>query len=119
MIKSIPYFNYNSIGLFYEPQQFYKSIREEFPDLRYNQKSCDLVFIGRDCIEKVDFNSLKSLCHHRSMILIEGIYANRRSSEFWKTLITKDWVTVSIDFYYGGILFLRREQEKQHFRIRI
>ncbi|QBA63702.1 hypothetical protein [Muriicola soli] len=117
--KSIPYFNYNTIGLFSEPQQFYQSIRQEFPDLRYNKEPFDLVFIRQNQLEKVDFESLKPLCHNRSMILIEGIYANRRNSEFWKTLYKKDWVTVSIDFYYGGILFLRREQEKQHFRIRI
>jgi len=119
LIKSISYFKYKSVQLFTDQQQYLEAVREEYPEVETGRKPSDLVFIGGDYFEKFDFEILEQYSHNKTMILLEGINKNRQNKEVWTDLCKKAWIPVSIDFYYGGILFLRKEQEKQHFRIRI
>jgi len=37
----------------------------------------------------------------------------------WKALKYHKKVTVSVDCFYFGFLFIRKEQAKQHFKIRV
>ncbi|MEY8019870.1 hypothetical protein AB8P51_03500 [Muriicola sp. SD30] len=99
--------------------QYHEAVREEYPEVESGRNPYDLIFIGEDYFEKFDFESLEQYGHNSTMILLEGIHKNRRNREAWDQLCKKVRIRVSIDFYYGGILFLRKEQEKQHFRIRI
>ncbi|MEZ2414680.1 hypothetical protein ACA086_06910 [Muriicola sp. E247] len=119
LMKSIPYFKYESVHLFTDQRQYLEAVREEYPEVESGRKPSDLIFIGGDYFEKFDFDSLEQYSHNKTMILLEGINNNRRNRKVWSTLCEKAWIRVSIDFYHGGILFLRKEQEKQHFHIRI
>lgn len=119
LMKSIPYFKYKSVQLFTDQPHYLEVVREELPEVQSDRKPYDLIFIGEDYFEKFDFESLEEYSHNKTMFLLEGIYENRQNREVWNQLCKKARIRVSIDFYYGGILFLRKEQEKQHFRIRI
>jgi len=40
-------------------------------------------------------------------------------SEAWAIIINHPKVTVSIDTFYWGIVFFRKEQVKEHFTVRV
>lgn len=51
--------------------------------------------------------------------IIKGIYERKETLEKWNDLIQKKLATVTIDLYYFGLIFIRPEQEKEHFIIRV
>ncbi|NNL01020.1 MAG: hypothetical protein HKP39_01960 [Eudoraea sp.] len=53
------------------------------------------------------------------IIYINSFRKNRISTEFWNRLLLEDFVVVSIDMYFGGLLFFHKTQAKEHFKIRI
>ena len=54
-----------------------------------------------------------------SFIIINNIYNDKKSQENWKKIIALPKATVTIDLFYFGIIFFRKEQEKEHFVIRV
>ena len=117
-LKSIPYFEYRSI---YIPAEtgLKTILKEAYPGLVFGKAPYDLIAFEKRQVLDIDLEELAPLCHNDSAILIEGIRDTPGGLAAWELLCTDPRVTVSIDFYYGGILFFRKEQEKQHFRIRI
>jgi hypothetical protein len=96
-----------------------KLLSRACPELDFEPYCADMIYVGSDQLLRLNTTWLRDHCHVQSMILLEGIYQNRETSKLWQSLCEKAWVTVSIDFYFGGIIFLRTEQVKQDFRIRI
>jgi hypothetical protein len=54
-----------------------------------------------------------------AMLIINGIYKNKIENEKWKRLKNEDFVRVTVDLFYCGVVFFRKEQAKEHFKIRI
>lgn len=119
LIKSISYLGLQSVLLRTDTQDLKKQLSNAYPALRYESATTDLIVVGRDQLLAINARWLNDHSHDKSMILLEDIHQNRITSAIWQSLCEKAWVSVSIDFYFGGILFLRKEQVKQHFRIRI
>lgn len=119
ILKSILYFNYNSVGLLSTGQELWEVIKAEYEGISFDNPPYDLYIVGRGQLARFDFDSLYNQYHNDSMILIEGIRKTDTDLERWNDLRADPRISVSIDYYFGGILFLRKEQEKQHFRIRI
>ncbi|MDY7394214.1 class I SAM-dependent methyltransferase [Aureibaculum sp. 2210JD6-5] len=57
--------------------------------------------------------------HNQSVFIFDDIYWSRGMQEAWQYIKNHPKVTVSIDTFYWGIVFFRKEQEKEHFVIRI
>ena len=57
--------------------------------------------------------------HNDSIILVDGIYQTLAQKSQWNQLIQLPEITVSIDMYRLGAVCIRKEQEKEHFTIRI
>jgi len=91
----------------------------------FNQKTSedyDLVFIdGNHCKEKTlqYFEVLLDKINSNSVIIFDDIYWSSEMTEAWKQIIQHKKVRVSIDTFYWGFVFFRKEQEKQHFTIRL
>jgi hypothetical protein len=49
----------------------------------------------------------------------EQIHNTKSNSATWEALTQNEAVTVSVDLFYCGALFFRKEQVKEHFKIRI
>jgi hypothetical protein len=60
-----------------------------------------------------------NLFHNNTMILIKNIHQNKENSDIWELIKANEKVNVSVDMFLCGILFLRKEQVKEHFKIRI
>ncbi|GGD42800.1 hypothetical protein [Muriicola marianensis] len=118
-LKSIPYFNYQSVYVEGKKEELEGLLKKEFGNLSFGRPPYDLVCIDREILSDTILDRILPLCHNSSMILIEGIHKSRKDLGLWELLCDDPRVTVSVDYFFGGILFLREEQAKQHFRIRI
>ncbi|WP_139063585.1 hypothetical protein [Flagellimonas eckloniae] len=74
--------------------------------------------------DELEIDMLKRLfseekLHNNSMIFINSIHQTPEKQELWRNLIELPLITVSIDMFHCGVLFIRKEQVKEHFIIRI
>ncbi|WP_143751892.1 hypothetical protein [Maribacter sp. 4U21] len=116
-MKCISYFDYSQIGLVNDSNVLKIKLNALFPGLRYTNIPFDLIYA--DLSSKTFKTIAKQNIHNNSMLLIEGIYQNKGRTAQWSTIKNLKEVTVSMDLYYCGIVFFRREQAKEHFKIRI
>ena len=65
------------------------------------------------------FEALLPKTHKGSLMIFDDIYWNQEMTEAWNIIRRQLAVTVSIDAYNWGLVFFRKEQPKQHFRIRL
>jgi hypothetical protein len=55
----------------------------------------------------------------RYFVIINEIHKNKTAYSIWKKLIKNKEATVTIDLFYFGLIFFRKEQVKEHFNIRV
>ena len=82
----------------------------------------DLIFFDGNHDEQATiryYNSCLQTVHNDSVFIFDDIYWNTGMNKAWKYIIQHPKVTVSIDTYKWGIVFFRKEQEKEHFVIRV
>ena len=87
-----------------------------------NYENLDLVYLDGTCDKEStieNFNSLLKHSHNESVFIINNIYWSKEMTEAWNIIKKQKEITVSIDTYYLGFLFFRKEQSKQHFTIRL
>ena len=65
------------------------------------------------------FEILLSTVHNDTVFIFDDIYWSKDMTEAWETIIQHPKVTVSIDTFYWGFVFFRKEQLKEHFIIRV
>ena len=118
LLKSIAHFRANSIHMDPNPS-LEKTVKEMFPNVHFETEPSDIIYT--DLLDTARFEELlsKGKLHNDSMVLMEGIHQNEKKMEDWKTLIASPKITVSIDMFHCGAIFIRKEQVKEHFTIRI
>ncbi len=65
------------------------------------------------------FYTLLPQTHNDSVFIFDDIYWSKEMTAAWKEISTHPDVTVSIDSFYWGIVFFRKEQPKESFTIRM
>jgi predicted O-methyltransferase YrrM len=65
------------------------------------------------------FNLCLSAVNNDSVFIFDDINWSSEMQEAWLIIKDHSKVTVSIDTFFWGIIFFRKEQEKEHFTIRI
>lgn len=89
---------------------------------RYLEKnSPDLVFFDgnhsrestltyfRQCLQKI---------RNDSVFIFDDIYWSEGMKEAWKEIKEQEEVRVTVDLFFMGLVFFRKEQEKEHFKIK-
>ncbi|NGZ89482.1 class I SAM-dependent methyltransferase [Psychroflexus sp. C1] len=82
----------------------------------------DLVFIDGHHDGEATYNYFLQLLkhqHNESVFIIDDIYWSKDMHQAWKKIIQHPEVTVSIDTFFWGMIFFRKEQAKQDFKIRL
>lgn len=117
LLKSLAYFDFKKVHV--SDKEVKKCVNSEFPWTTYESSIFDLIYTEK--LQKQQFKKVLSegRLHNDSMILINGIHNNPEAWHAWDELIKMPEITVSIDMFYCGALFIRREQVKEHFTIRI
>ena len=65
------------------------------------------------------FKKLLPLAHNDSVFIFDDIHWSVGMKEAWEEIIAHPQVTVSIDSFFWGLIFFRKEQEKEHFVLRL
>ena len=65
------------------------------------------------------FEALLPKAHNDCVFVFDDIYWSRGMTEAWEYIKNHNAVTVTVDTFYLGIVFFRKEQEKEHFKIRL
>lgn len=65
------------------------------------------------------FNTLLQCATNDSVFIFDDIYWSKDMTEAWETIKQHPKVTVTIDAFFLGFVFFRKEQAKEHFIVRI
>ena len=84
---------------------------ESFDFAFYNLKNNDNLTLSEF------LNHLKYF-HNNSIVAINNIHQSNEMEEIWRKIITQKEVTISIDLFFIGLVFFRKEQVKENFIIR-
>lgn len=96
---------------------FDKTLGEVIKNNRY-----DLIYIDGNHQKKPTLNYFEKLIphvHNDSLIIFDDIHWSKEMEEAWELIKNHPKVTITIDSYFWGFVFFRKEQAKEHFNIRI
>ncbi len=65
------------------------------------------------------FRKLKEHVHNDSVMIFDDINWSAGMRDAWKEIWADEDVSVSIDTFFWGLIFFRKEQAKEHFNIRL
>ena len=117
LLKSILFFSVKSIKIISKDAQIENLIQKEFGLKASQEGPFDLIYQHSSSVDVLSLH--REDIHNDSLILIENIHENEKTGGLWKTLKQNEMITVSIDMFYCGLLCIREEQGKEHFKIRI
>ncbi len=95
------------------------SFKDKLPAILQNIKTIDLVFIdghhdGSYTLQY--FNQILAHCHDHTIIVFDDIYWSPDMTNAWQHIINNPKVTLALDIYRLGIVFLNNDLSKQYFR---
>ncbi|HEX2617116.1 MAG TPA: class I SAM-dependent methyltransferase [Flavobacteriales bacterium] len=97
------------------------SFKTRLPEILRKVDGLDLVFIDGHHLKEPTieyFEMCLNKAHNDTVFILDDIHWSRGMEEAWDHLRVHPDVTVSVDLYDMGLLFLRQEQAPQHFRLR-
>ena len=117
LIKSISYFSFKKIGILKASNHIKVQLDSVFENLQYNSLPYDIIYTN---VKNKPFKNMDTTyIHNGTMLIITEIYGSKETLELWKEIQKLKEVRVTIDLYHCGLVFFRREQVKEHFKIRI
>lgn len=99
-------------------------IQGQFEDSiqRLRQPTWDLIFFDGHHSKEATlkyFEMLVPTAHNDSLFIFDDIYWSKGMTEAWTIIKDHPKVTVTVDTYNWGLVFFRKEQLKEHFKIRV
>lgn len=117
LLKSISYFEYRTIRLVDKKVGIKEKIKAICPDSSFTQNKADIIFSSMDSLKFTELDPIH--LQNNTLLLVDYIHTNRNNFKHWGELKKLDQVSVTIDLFYCGLVFFRKEQAKEHFKIRI
>jgi predicted O-methyltransferase YrrM len=104
----------------------FECVNTKFEDYlkTYNLKptTYDLIYFDGNHSKKATleyFELLLPIITNDSVWIFDDIHWSKEMEEAWEIIKNHPKVTVTIDTFQGGIVFFRKEQEREHFVIRV
>ena len=97
--------------------EFKKTLPKVLKDNKY-----DFVFIDGNHTKEATISYFEKFINHtnnNSFFIFDDIYWSKEMSDAWNYIHNHPRVTVSIDTFQWGIVFFKKELQKQHFIIRV
>jgi len=91
------------------------------PEVLTKTTTVDLVFFDGNHQEKATLNYFEhclSKINNKTIFIFDDIYWSKGMENAWEKIIEHPKVTLSINLYYMGIVFFRKENTKEHFDIK-
>ena len=82
----------------------------------------DLIFFDGNHNKKATLEYFKTLLtsiHNDSVFIFDDIYWSKDMTDAWEEIKQHPKVKVTIDTFFWGLVFFRKEQNKEHFTIRL
>lgn len=121
LLKTIAYFGISKLKIHENWNIIKQQIQESFPSAQFDSPPFDLIYmeeINQKFLLDYAIGQTKKT-HNDTVIFIDNIHGTARSSARWNDLIGQREFTATLDLFHCGLLFYRKEQVKEHFRIRI
>lgn len=86
------------------------------------QENWDLIFFDGHHSKEATLSYFKMLlptAHNDSVFIFDDIYWSKGMTEAWEIIKDHPQVTVTVDTFNWGLVFFRKEQVKEHFKIRV
>jgi predicted O-methyltransferase YrrM len=97
------------------------SFRSALPDVLRDLEGLDMAFIDGHHAKEATleyFELLLTKAHNDSVFILDDIHWSTGMEAAWEAVKAHPRTQVTIDLYDLGLVFFRKEQEKQHFRLR-
>lgn len=95
---------------------------EHFFESAHFRSALDFVFVDGNHSKEATLSYFKILLpkmNNDSVIIFDDIYWSPEMTSAWQEICKNKNVTVSIDTYQWGMVFFRKEQQKEHFILRV
>lgn len=97
------------------------SFRDRLPEVLDSMERLDLAFIDghhaqEPCLRY--FEQCLGKAHNDSVFILDDIHWSPGMEAAWEAIMAHPRVTVTIDLFKFGLVFLRTEQQREHFRLR-
>lgn len=109
-------FNINNVDLVVE------EFSEYFKKANRKPQTQDLIYFNGNHSKKITldyFELLSDTTTNDSVWIFSNIHQSKEMEKTWENIKTHPKVTVTIDTFQWGLVFFRKEQEKEHFVIRV
>ncbi len=114
-LKSLEYFNINTLNISDFDEKVRRQISQHFPNIIIDTSSTHFWYISSLKEERLLKLLQDEQFQNDSIVFIDCIFKDKKA---WEALIISEKIKVSINFFYVGILFFRKEQVKEDFKIR-
>lgn len=96
----------------------------DFSDVieQVNKNTYDFIYFDGNHQKEATLNYFEKLiptANNNSVFIFDDIYWSKSMTEAWELIKKHPKVTVTIDLFFWGIVFFRKEQVKEHFIIRV
>ncbi len=92
-----------------------------FPEIINQTEALDFVFVDGNHRKDATLNYFEwclPKVHSNSLLIFDDIYWSKGMKEAWEEIKNHPQVTVTIDLFWIGLVYFKKGQEKEHFRIK-
>lgn len=121
-VREIALQNFKHLGLTNKIQSELGNFDEVLPELLPKIGKLDFFFIdGNHSYEATlrYFEMAKPYLHNDSVIVFDDIYWSKGMTQAWQEIKADPMVRVTVDLFFVGMVFFRKEQVKEAFQLRI
>ena len=90
----------------------------EISEVTLNRKF-DCIYFHKNQITLKTFNTCLKTINNNSFFIFNDIYGSSETIKNWLSIKNHPKVKISLDLFYFGVIFFRKEQVKEHFKIRV
>jgi len=90
----------------------------EISEVTLNRKF-DCIYFHKNQITLKTFNTCLKTINNNSFFIFNDIYGSSETIKNWSSIKNHPKVKVSLDLFYFGVIFFKKEQAKEHFKIRV
>jgi len=94
-------------------------LKPRLPEAQWGQPPYDLYIAGRPGEAWENSLSDPEMWHNETVIFVGGLREGTLARQAWKHLCSLPKLRVTLETYRAGLLFFRRQQAPQHFKIRL
>jgi predicted O-methyltransferase YrrM len=86
------------------------------------QQQLDFVYIDGNHTKEATLNYFKQCLdkvHENSLLIFDDIYWSKGMKEAWEEIKSHPQVTVTVDLFWIGLVYFRKGQVKEHFKLKV